>query len=151
MDNDEKILARLNDKEKKKILDTTKELQDYLDKNPNATKKDIEKKYNQSREIIDPLIEKADSQANLFDYANGLKKRINNDNDILSKLSKKEKRVIESQADEALDWLEEKPGSTKDEVDKKREKLDKKLKPILDKAQAMQELSDYCRTIKKKS
>jgi len=126
MDNDEKILARLNDKEKKKILDTTKELQDYLDKNPNATKKDIEKKFNQSREIIDPLIEKADSQANLFDYANGLKKRINNDNDILSKLSKKEKRVIESQADEALDWLEEKPGSTKDEVDKKREKLDKK-------------------------
>jgi len=78
------------------------------------------------------------------------KKRINNENDILSKLPKKEKRVIETNSDDVLDFLESKPNSSKEEVEKQREKLDKKVKPILEKAEAQQEMSDYCRNIKKR-
>jgi len=49
-----------------------------------------------------------------------------------------------------LIFLESKPNSSKEEVEKQREKLDKKVKPILEKAEAQQEMSDYCRNIKKR-
>jgi len=64
-------------RKRKKILDNCKELADYIEKNPNATKDDIKKKLNQAQDIIDPLIEKAESQANLSEYCQNLKKKKN--------------------------------------------------------------------------
>jgi len=39
---------------------------------------------------------------------------------------KKKKRVIETQVEDILDWLNEKPNSSKAEVNKKRDDLNKK-------------------------
>jgi len=91
MENDEKMLSKLNDKEKKKILDALTDLEKFL-QNKEATKDQIKNKLKQTQDIVDPLVDKAEAQANLLEYVSNLKKRVNNENDVLSKLPKKEKK-----------------------------------------------------------
>jgi len=144
------VLSNLNSKEKKSVLDATKEVLDWIKKNPNASKKDIEEKEKLLNEKVDPIVQKAEAKGDLVNYAKALKSRAKED-DIEPRLSEKEKNTINKEIKDALEWIEKNPDSTIDDILKKQEKLSTTVKPILDRAQAMDKLDNYAKNAKKRA
>jgi len=64
---------------------------DWIKKNPNATKKEIEEKEKSFDTKVDPIVKKAEAKGDLVDYAKALKSRSKED-DIEPRLSDKEKK-----------------------------------------------------------
>jgi len=76
-------------KKKKTLKDASKDLSDWLNLNPNARVKDLIDKFEKINEIVEPIINRAETKYNLGNLSKGLKSR-GKDND-LEKLPKEEK------------------------------------------------------------
>jgi len=140
------VLSKLDAKEKKLILDTTKESLDWIKKNPNASKKDIEEKFTTTKEKLDPIIQRAETRGDLINYAKALRSRANDD-DISSKLSDKERKTVEKEVAEVLDFIDKNYNATNEELAKKQEKLTNNVKPVIDRAEALIKLENYANNI----
>jgi len=75
---------------KKKLKDASKDISDWLQQNPNATTKDLLDKLEEVNEIVEPIINRAETKSNLTNLSKGLKSR-GKDND-MEKLPKEEKK-----------------------------------------------------------
>jgi len=84
-------LNKLNSNEKKQIMDATKEGLDWIKKNPNASKEEIDKKLGDLKTKIDPIVERAEARSDLVNFSKALKSR-SNDSDIAPRLNNKEKK-----------------------------------------------------------
>jgi len=76
------------------------------------------------------------------DYLELIKKRIEDDQDLGTILSKKEKQEINNEANDSLDWLKKTPNASVKEVREKEKKLDQKIGSILDDAEKKKKFDD---------
>jgi len=79
---------------KKKLKNAADELEKWLEDNPNASKEEIEAQKKKYDDIVNPLLQKAQTRADFAELAKNLKDRVNDENDILSKLNQKEKNYF---------------------------------------------------------
>jgi len=117
-DNFSKMKNRLNDPndsisllssdDKKKLKNAADELQKWLEDNPNASKEEIDAQKKKYEDIVNPLLQKAQTRADLTDLAKNLKDRVNDENDALNKLNSKEKKIILDAIKETEDFLKKK-------------------------------------------
>jgi len=87
-------------------------------------KKDIEDKFSITKEKLDPIIQRAETRGDLINYAKALRSRANDD-DISSKLSDKERKTVEKEVAEVLDFIDKNYNATNEELAKKQEKINK--------------------------
>jgi len=120
--NDKVFIEALSEREKNILEDTTQDGLDWLHDNPRATDQEHRDKKVQLEKKIEPIISRVDAAIQLEEYAKNLKKRIKDEDDIFSMLTDEERRKIKEVSDELLDWLQENPNATKEEIEKKKER-----------------------------
>ncbi|KAL9651896.1 hypothetical protein ABK040_000242 [Willaertia magna] len=150
MEEDVELTSLLNDNERKLIDSEIQEVIDWLDNNPNATLEEITKKKKQFQDKVEPIIEKAESRNKLKNFANELRGRINDNDDLGGKLNDKEKKAIEASIDEAIDFLDTNPNASKNKIEEKRHILESKVFPIINKAEKARDAEQYANEIKDK-
>jgi molecular chaperone DnaK (HSP70) len=91
-DKDDYLNQLLSKEDLKKINDVVDDLDSWLNKNPNASKEEMEKKKNQINNIVNPILKTAEIRNNLNKKSIELKDRMNDKNDYLSKLNSKGKK-----------------------------------------------------------
>jgi len=89
---DPEFLENLNENDKKIIGEEIQDLSKWYSDNPNATKKDIDKKKKSVDDIVQEIIDKSESQSKLKNKSNELLKRLRNPDDSLNTLSSKDKK-----------------------------------------------------------
>jgi len=92
LDKDDLLSDMLSDQDKKAIRDATDELENWLKNNPNATAEEIDEKRRELEKKLEPIIKKAKKRKDFTEYIGGLRERINDQNDPLSKLSNEDKK-----------------------------------------------------------
>jgi hypothetical protein len=142
MENDEKLLAKLSKSEKRLIDDEIKEALEWLKDNEDSKKIDVDKRGNKFDEKVNPIVERIDAFILLEEKANKIKKRIDDPNDLEKKLDRNEKKMVEKETNNLLDWLDSNPNASKQKIDKKSEQFDEKVYPIIDKAEEKAELQE---------
>jgi len=135
LDKDDLLSDMLSDQDKKAIRDATDELENWLKNNPNATAEEIDEKRRELEKKLEPIIKKAKKRKDFTEYIGGLRERINDQNDPLSKLSNEDKKKILNDLAELNEWLKNNPNATEEEIDQKKREFEKKHKEILDKIQ----------------
>jgi len=76
---DKELLNMLSNDDKRKILESTRDALDWLDANPDATKKEIDAKKNEYDNVVNPIINHATRRKDLKDFANEMKNKIKKD------------------------------------------------------------------------
>ncbi|KAG2381860.1 hypothetical protein C9374_005652 [Naegleria lovaniensis] len=145
LEDDVDLTSALTDKEKKTLENEVKEVLDFLAKNPNATTEQLMDRRKKFDENVLPILEKTEARNKLKNYANELRTRLYDEDDLGGKLSEQDKKKIENFIDEAVDFLETNPNATKEQIDQKRHALESKVAPILkkgDKARKAEELAN---------
>jgi len=137
----------LSEKEKKRIQDSQNDLQDWIKRNPNAKKEDIERKMREFDDNVAPIFERAQAYNDLINSSVEAKKKKNN----LDKfISSKESKILDKQILDLEDWLKDHKDAKKDEIEKKRRDFNDKVDPILIRAQAVSDLSKFAQEVKDK-
>jgi len=101
-------------------------------------------------EKVGPLISDASARKEFDKKLKNIKNRMENDDKLLSKLSKGEKKSINEDTASALDWLKENPSATQKEVEKKQAKFDEKITPLFDRIDSLNEAEEIANKIKKR-
>src|SRR5690606_3968060 len=65
-------------------------------------------------------------------------------------LSPNEKKIINDEAQQVIDWLEKNPKCTESEIQAKKQDLEDKVDPIVKKAEARLDLCNYANNIRKR-
>jgi len=99
----------------------------YLDQNRSLK--------NEKKKVLDEIKPVEDKRKNYKEYLEGLKTRSNNDSDLGGYLSKKDKKLINDEAQQALDWLDKNQNSSLKELRENEKKLEDKIGKILDDAE----------------
>jgi len=138
---DEKLKKSLTPEEKKQFEKITKEIIEWLDKNPNATKEEIEEKRKELEDTVQKAIERSDAKYDLVEQVDQIKERLNGD---LSKiLNSDEKKTIEKLTRETEKWVENNPTADKKKFEQKKSEFDAQVIPLIKKAEARSELTNY--------
>jgi len=82
------------------------------------------------------------------DFSNGIKRRVNDADDLGNYLTDKEKKKILDEEQKLRDWLAENPNATKQEILDKRQEFEKEIKPIIEKAEKKREAVEYANKIR---
>jgi len=82
----------LGDKDKKKIKNEINDTLEWLDDNPKASKKDIKQKLQELEKKVKPYEEKKNARRDVNDFSNGIKRRVNDADDLGNYLTDKEKK-----------------------------------------------------------
>jgi molecular chaperone DnaK (HSP70) len=69
---------------------------------------------------LEPIINKAQKRKDFSEYLKDLNTRINDNNDILSKLNENDKKNILKDLQDLNQWLLDNPNASIDEIDKKK-------------------------------
>jgi molecular chaperone DnaK (HSP70) len=137
--------------EKKQIEDAIKELQDWLKKNPNATQDEVNKKMQELENKINHIIARAMERNALDAYAHKMKNRINDeDDDLFDFLTEEEKKIIDQEADKAMEAMAKNPGASVAEVKAIRKEMDKKTVPLVKMAESKKQLDDLTKSLREK-
>jgi len=91
VNNNDDLGPYVNDKDKKQVLSDTKDILDWLDKNPNATAKDVDNQKKKLEKSI-PIIIKSQKRKDLENKLKELKNRMKNDDNVLNNLTNDEKK-----------------------------------------------------------
>jgi len=97
------------------------------------------------------LLSKAQARADLSELANSYRDRLNDENDCLSGLNNKEKKIILDATKEMLDWLKNNPNATEDEINEKIRELQNKTRPIIDRAEGRKQLEVLINNLRERS
>jgi molecular chaperone DnaK (HSP70) len=143
MEVDDNLKDNLTNSEKKEIDKVIEDTKDWLDKNKNASGKDLLNKNKEVKDQINPIIERAEAKAELNNFAEDLKNKLNDEADPLYKLSKKDKGVVKDQIMDIKDWIKENPKAKPEEIRKKKDTEEEKIKPLLNRATKRANLEDY--------
>jgi len=79
------------------------------------------------------LKDRVDAKNNLESFAHGIKTQLNDDKKIEGKISEEDKKTCIDAANETISWIEKNATSDKEELDKKKEELEKIVHPIMSK------------------
>ncbi|KAF0976163.1 hypothetical protein FDP41_004838 [Naegleria fowleri] len=143
---DEKDLAanQLSEADKKQIENAVNQALDWLTKDGASASPDaVEQKKKDVMNQIEPLLQRAKERGELETIANKLKRRLEDDVDLTSALSDKEKKTLENEVKEALDFLAKNPNATAEQLLDRRKKFDETVLPILEKTEARNKLKNY--------
>jgi len=131
---DEKLKKSLTPEEKKQFEKITKEIIEWLDKNPNATKEEIEEKRKELEDTVQKAIERSDAKYDLVEQVDQIKERLNGD---LSKiLNSDEKKTIEKLTRETEKWVENNPTADKKKFEQKKSEFDAQVIPLIKKSRS---------------
>jgi len=78
-------------------------------------------------------------------YTSELKKRLNDDDDDINKLSKKDLKRIQDSIDQLEDWMDKNPNATADEINAEKERQRGIIDPILSKAKKESRFRRLCK------
>jgi endoplasmic reticulum chaperone BiP len=79
------------------------------------------------------LKDKIDAKNNLETFAHGIKSQLNDDKKIEGKITPEDKKTCIDAAAEVISWIEKNPTAEKEDLDKKKEELEKIVHPIMSK------------------
>jgi len=119
-------LSELSSNDKKKLKEAIQEFEDWMKKNPNATEEEIEKQRKKCEDKISPILNKAQSRRAVDNYIGDIRRRVEDPNDNLSKISPDEKKKILDSVKELEEWMKKNPDATSEEIDKKFQEILKK-------------------------
>jgi len=94
---------------------------------------------------IKPYEEKKNARRDINDFSNGIKKRVNDNDDLGNYLTDKEKKKILDEEQKLKEWLADNPNATKQEILDKRQEFEKEIKPIIEKAEKKKRSSWICK------
>jgi len=100
------------------------------------TPEEIERMVKEAEQFADEdkkLKDRVDAKNNLETFAHSIKTQLNDDKKIEGKISEEDKKTCIDAAAETISWLEKNPSSDKEELDKKKEELEKIVHPIMSK------------------
>jgi hypothetical protein len=147
---DQDLVDKLTKEEKRILDDASKDTLNWLEKNKNANINDLMKKKKEMDELTKPIISRVEALNDLEKFKNDIRKRMQDDDDDINKLSKKDLKKINDCLNEIDDWIQENPNATSKEIEEERERQRERLKPILSKAKARADLEDYATDMRKK-
>jgi len=136
---------------RKKLKEAIQEFEDWMKKNPNATEEEIEKQRKKCEDKISPILNKAQSRRAVDNYIGDIRRRVEDPNDNLSKISPDEKKKILDSVKELEEWMKKNPDATSEEIDKKFQEILKKNAPITNKSNKRREVEDYTNKIRNKA
>jgi len=151
LDLDDNLVDKLSKEEKRVLDESSKDILNWLDKNKDASEKDLVKKNKEFKDKVNPIINRADALNELEKYTNDLKKRLQDDDDDINKLSKKDLKRIQDSIDQLEDWMDKNPNATADEINAEKERQRGIIDPILSKAKKRADLEDYVNDMRKRS
>jgi len=150
VDDEDDSLSGLSAEDKKKILDASQELEEWLKKNPNATAEEIDKKKKEIENKIKDIVDKADKKKELEDKSKELRNRAHNVDDALNKYTTGEdKRLIHDSTKDALETAENGRNGV-EEVEYEDKRLDTNLNPTISRANEIDNLEKLASETKKK-
>jgi len=85
---------------------------------------------------LKPILDKAQAMQELSDYCKTIKKRVNDADDLGDRIDKKEKIRINKDLEEAIEWLDNNPNSTSQEIKEKKKEVEEKVKDTIERADA---------------
>jgi hypothetical protein len=124
---DDELSPFLTEEEKKRIRMGTQEFLDWMADSDSKSEEEIEKKRKEIFDEIEVIIKKAESKKKLNDYGRKIKKRIQEDENDLSEIEIKNKKLIKMEVTDTLDWLEDYPDVGLDEIIEKDEEFRMKM------------------------
>ena len=148
LDEDVDLSSALSDKDRKAIEKEVKDVLDFLAERPNASREEIQKRRKHFDETVVPILEKTEARNKLKNYANDVRGRIYDQDDLGNKLTENEKKVIDKMVDEALDFLETNPDASKDRIDQKRHALEAVVNPMINKAEKAKSAESYANDVR---
>src|SRR5690606_19540696 len=115
---------------------------------PDAKINEIAEKKRDLLNNIQPIIDRVDAYNDLEDGAKRIKTRLEDDKDLVNALSDDEKRLIDKETNEALNFLNDNPNASKAQVEKKKKQMEKKILPIIERAEKKVDLMNYVSNIR---
>jgi endoplasmic reticulum chaperone BiP len=100
------------------------------------TQEEIERMVKEAEQFADEdkkLKDRIDAKNNLETFAHSIKSQLNDDKKIEGKITPEDKKTCIDAATEVISWIEKNPTSEKEELDKKKEELEKIVHPIMSK------------------
>jgi hypothetical protein len=125
------------------LMETLEDLKDT-----NIDKNRLEERENQIKEKVFPIIEVAEKKIELENYCNEMKKKMYEDPDLLKYLSNYDRRAMDEDIGECLEWLADNPNVTSAEIDNERINLKEKLEKTVDKVKSHADLENYINKLK---
>lgn len=137
--------------EKKEIADALNDYKNWRAKNPKATDAECQQKLKELKDLIDPIRRKTVARAGFNDRVNAFKDRLKSDDELANSLTPSERKLIDDALMETLDWFEaNKSNLTPEELAEREKKLEEKISPIVENAEARNEFQKTIGNLKKR-
>jgi hypothetical protein len=151
--NDIQTVGKLKDDEKKIISNEIKEGLEWIKKNNNSKKNEVEKKKIEILKKIDPILKlnekKLEEIENIEDNISNLKEFIDN-NKISNIITPQEKKKVNDIINETNEYLKKNPTSDLKDLEKKKKELDEKTLPIIEDVKSREDLLFSLNNLKEK-
>ncbi|KAL0479471.1 hypothetical protein AKO1_007632 [Acrasis kona] len=132
----------LTSDERRLLSDHARHIKDWLNDNPNADARELDKQLRHSKSKTDPIANRADQRDQLTSQCNQLRNALRNDR-LAKHISHQDKNILQDMIDETVDYLNRNKNKSTKDLKQKKDALEAASRNILEKARAHQALDDY--------
>lgn len=135
-------LKFLTENEKEKIEDLIEDALEWLKKNEDESLDKIIERRKKLAADVDPLTKRSKKLADLEDYANGCRSKLENEG-YIDLLNDKERKVLENKSKDVLDWIDENGDADIAKIELKKKDLEDSAEPVMVRLDAHDAVNDY--------